>query len=230
MSMLQMLAWPLHERALNRMQGLDQFSKYLSRVQPSKFLAYQNASSNKRSQFLAVLESIRVVPRDLTFLDLGPGYGDTLDVWHERGGKSVSFTEIDPFFFTYNRLKGFTTSYRLNHLSKLRQLPGKSFDVIWCKGAVVADQAILSEKLPLTTWRFSKWITQLEQLAAPGGHLLLCPHWRNDGTRRRVQDATGSLLSVRLINRGYEILATVPSHNHEPEYPLTYHKQLGLLR
>jgi hypothetical protein len=221
-----MLAWPLHQRALNRMQALDQFSKYLSQVQPSKFLAYQNASSNKRSQFLAVLESISVVPRNLAFLDLGPGYGDALDVWHEQGGKSVSFTEIDPFFFTYNRLKGFTTSYQLNHLSKLRQLPVKSFDVIWCKGAIVADHAILSEKLPLTTWCFSKWITQVEQLAVPGGHLVLCPHWRNDGTRRRVQDAAGSLLSHRLLDRGYEILPTVPGHNHEPEYPLTYHKQL----
>ena len=117
-----MLAWPLHQRALNRMQCLDEFSKYLSQVQPEKFLAYRNASNNKRSQFLAVLESIHVVPRNLAFLDLGPGYGDTLDVWHENGGKSVSFTEIDPFFFTYNRLKGFTTPYQLNHLSKLHQL------------------------------------------------------------------------------------------------------------
>ena len=51
--------------------------------------------------------------------------------------------------------------------------------------------------------------------------------WRNDGARRRIQDAAGSLLSARLINRGYKILATVPGHNHEPEYPITYHKQLG---
>ena len=97
MSMLQMLAWPLHQRALNRMECLDEFSKYLSRVQPSKFLAYQNASGNKRSQFLAVLESIRVVPRNLTFLDLGPGYGDTLDVWHENGGNTFPSRRLIPF-------------------------------------------------------------------------------------------------------------------------------------
>ena len=37
-----------------------------------------------------------------SFLDLRLAYGDSLDLCHERGAKSVSFTEIDPLFFTYN--------------------------------------------------------------------------------------------------------------------------------
>jgi len=48
------------------------------------------------------LKVIAVDPQNLSFLDLRLAYGDSLDLCHERGAKSVSFTEIDPLFFTYN--------------------------------------------------------------------------------------------------------------------------------
>jgi hypothetical protein len=224
MGMLQVLTWPLHWRALNRFTDHQQFESYVDQREPAKFRAYEQASANKRAHFLAVLKLIGVSPRGLRFLDLGAGYGDTLDVWNEQGGKAAAFTEIDPFFFTHNRLKGFAQAYSFNHLSKLRRLPASAYDLIWCKGSVVADHAILSERLPIATWRFTKWLTELEKLTAPNGHVVLCPHWRNDGTRRQVEDARSSLLSRRLLDRGYDVLPTVPGHNHEPEYPLTYHK------
>jgi hypothetical protein len=224
---LQVLTWPWHQRTLSRMTDLEQFGAYIGRGRADKFLAYQAASTNKRAQFLSVLRAIGLSCENLNFLDLGPGYGDTLDVSHEGGAKSVSFTEIDPFFFAYNRLKKFTTGYRLNHLSKLRRLPQRKFDLIWCKGSIVADHAILSEKLPLRTWRFADWLKQLEGLAAPSAHLVVCPHWRNDGTRRRVEDVIRSPLSLTMFEQGYEVLSEIPGHNHQPEYPLTYHKMIA---
>jgi hypothetical protein len=223
-SLLQALAWPWHQRVLTRMTDMNQFGAYVNQAHPRKFLAYQASSSHKRAEFLSVLDAIHLDPRNLNFLDLGPAYGDSLDLCHERGAKTVSFTEVDPFFLTYNRLKKFTTPYRLNHLSKLHRLPIGAFDLIWCKGAIVADHAIFSEKLPIRIWRFADWLTQLEKLAAPRAHIVICPHWRNDGTKRRIQNARDGLLSRRMLSRGYEILPEIPGHNHEPEYPLTYHK------
>jgi hypothetical protein len=223
---LQVLAWPWHQRILSRMTDLDQFGAYIGEGRANKFFAYQAASTNKRAQFLSVLDAIHVEPKDLNFLDLGPAYGDTLDVCHERGARLVCFTEIDPFFFAYNRLKKFTTGYRLNHLSKLQRLPARAFHLIWCKGAIVADHAMLSEKLPIRTWRFAEWLGQLEKLAASRAHIVICPHWRNDGARRRVEDAKNSPLSRTMFTRGYETLPEIPGHNHEPEYPLTYHKRI----
>jgi hypothetical protein len=222
-SVLQVLAWPWHQRTLSRMTDLVQFDAYVSRSHAQKFLAYQAASKKKRSQFLAVLEVIGVNPQNVSFLDLGPGYGDSLDVCHEGGANSVSFTEIDPFFFAYNRLKKFTTGYRLNHLSKLHRLPSRTFSLIWCKGSVVADHAFLSERLPLR-WRLAGWLEQLEKLAVPGAHIVICPHWRNDGVRRRVEDTKNNPLSRRMLGQGYEVLPEICGHNHQPEYPLTYHK------
>jgi hypothetical protein len=225
--LLQVLAWPWHQRTLSRMTDLEQFGAYIGQGRADKFLAYQAASTNKRVQFLSVLRAVDLSCENLNFLDLGPGYGDTLDVCHEGGAKSVSFTEIDPFFFAYNRLKKFTTGYRLNHLSKLRRLPQRTFDLIWCKGSIVADHAIFSEKLPFRAWRFGDWLKQLEELAAPGAHLVICPHWRNDGVRRRVEDAKNSSLSRAMLSSGYETLPEIAGHNHQPEYPLTYYKRIN---
>ncbi len=221
---LQTLAWPWHQRALSRMTDLKEFGAYVGQGRAQKFLAYQAASKKKRAEFLSVLNTIQVDPQNLNFLDLGPAYGDALDVCHEKGARSVSFTEIDPFFFAFNRLKKFTTGYRLNHLSKLDRLPSRTFDLIWCKGAVVADRAILSERVPIRTWRLSDWLEQLEKLAAPGAHIVICPHWKNDGARRRVQNVADSLLSRMMVGRGYKTLPEIPGHNHQPAYPVTYYK------
>jgi hypothetical protein len=221
---LQTLAWPWHHRTLSRMTDLKEFGAYVSQGRAQKFLAYQAASKKKRAEFLSVLNTIHVDPQNLNFLDLGPAYGDSLDVCHEKGARTVSFTEIDPFFFAFNRLKQFTTGYRLDHLSKLHRLPSRTFDLIWCKGAVVADQAILSERVPIRRWGLTDWLEQLEQLAAPGAHIVICPHWRNDGARRRVQNVVDSLLSRVMFGRGYKTLPEIPGHNHHPAYPLTYHK------
>jgi hypothetical protein len=221
---LRTLAWPWHHRTLSRMTDLEEFGAYVSRTGAQKFLAYQAASNKKRAEFLSVLNTIRVDLQNLNFLDLGPAYGDSLDVCHEKGARSVSFTEIDPFFFAFNRLKKFTIGYRLNHLSKLHRLPSRTFDLIWCKGAIVADHAILSERVPIRRWRLADWLEQLEKLAAPGAHIVICPHWRNDGARRRVQNVTDSLLSRVMFGRGYKTLPEIPGHNHHPAYPLTYHK------
>jgi hypothetical protein len=206
------------------MTDLEEFGAYVSRTGAQKFLAYQAASNKKRAEFLSVLNTIRVDLQNLNFLDLGPAYGDSLDVCHEKGARSVSFTEIDPFFFAFNRLKKFTIGYRLNHLSKLHRLPSRTFDLIWCKGAIVAEQAILSERVPIRRWGLTDWLEQLEQLAAPGAHIVICPHWRNDGARRRVQNVVDSLLSRVMFGRGYKTLPEIPGHNHHPAYPLTYHK------
>jgi hypothetical protein len=224
---LQVLGWPIHQRALKRMNRLEEFFVYVEpRAGGTKFLAYQQASGKKRAAFLSVLSAIAVDPLGINFLDLGPGYGETLDACFERGAKSVSFTEIAPFFYHFNRLKKFTTPHHLNHLFSLHRLPARKFKLISCKGAVVADHAILSQRLPFRKWRFSSWITQLEQLAAPGANILLCPHWRSDGTHRRVEDTRTCVLSTLLLSCGYTNLPQIPGHNHEPEYPLTYHKAL----
>lgn len=226
MSILQILNWPRHQRALTRISNHREFEAYVNRANPRKFLSYQAASSRKKAEFLSVLDAISVDPHNLHFLDLGPGYGDSLDVCQEKGASSVSFTEIDPFFFAHNRLKKFTIPYRLNHLLKLHLLPARAFNLIWCKGSVVADHAILSEKWPIRIWRFTDWLARLETLAAPGAHVVICPHWRNDGERRRVQNARDSTFSRIMFSHGYAVLPEVPGHNQQPDYPLTYHKTM----
>lgn len=224
MRLLQIISWLRHRRQLDRLSSVDDFFHYMDSVNSKKFNSYQSASSIKKSQFAAVLAEIKFDPFHKTFLDLGPGYGDTLDYCHSAKAQSVSFTEIDPFFYTHNRLKMFTTPHRLNHLFRLDRLPPHNYDLIWCKGSIVADHAIFFERYGFYKWRFSNWLHQLEKLAKPNGHIVICPYWRNDGKLRRIHNLKSNLLYDVMRSNSYAILPQIPGHNHELQYPLTFHK------
>lgn len=110
------IAWRAAARLLGPMSNMEEFEAYVEKVKPSLFLQFRSWSAHKRLDFEAVLERLRLTPQGLKFLDMGPAYGDTLDICHELGAVAVDFVEYDLVFYTYNRLKGFTKGYMLNML------------------------------------------------------------------------------------------------------------------
>lgn len=215
--------WIMLLRKLDRMTSMAQFKNYIDREKPSEFARYSQSSEAKRQEFLTVTSQRGIALKGLRVLDIGPAYGDSLDVAHEQGAKSTSFVEIEPLFYTYNRLKSYTKGYRLNHLFGLQKLPARSYDLVWIKGSVLADLFLLLNSRVLNA---TKWLSRLEALAAPGCHLIICPHWRNRGQEMRIETIAGHPFTMLLLENGYRIMPYIENHNHPVEFPVTFYKQM----
>jgi len=213
------LQWSRFGRDLDRMTTLEEFDRYVAATNPSDFLFYEKASLGKRQEIQLVLDTLGIDVSGKAALDIGPGYGDALDEFHQRGARDVAFIEYDPFFFTLNRLKEFTRGYRANHLRKLTLFEADAFDFIWIKGSIREDLF-----MGVFGWLFSlpKWLKKVRRILAPGGTVVLCPYWSSSGDQRLVQDARHSSFTETILDQGYDVLPHLDGHNTEPNYPITF--------
>jgi len=219
----QRLYWFRSRRILNPMTEMEQFRNYVSRTKPQEFLYYQNLSSKKRLEFYSVINELGLNLKGTRFLDIGPGYGDALDICYENGAKSIEFVDIDPFFLTYNRLKKFVKGYQINHLKWLSRLRPMKYDIIWVMGSVVADRYEPKAEHP----SLSHWLIQIEQLASPTCQIIICPFCLYDGKRRKIEDIQHSFFSEAMLNKGYAVLPKIKNHNREPQFPITFYKNVS---
>ncbi len=95
----QPLYWWRHERTLSSMTEMDQFRDYVMRVNPKSSCITRVFLLGKR-EFLSVVSALGLNLRNINFLDLGTGYGDSLDICHEQGARGIDFVEVDLFFRT----------------------------------------------------------------------------------------------------------------------------------
>jgi hypothetical protein len=203
---------------------MEEFQRCIELTQPEDFLQYQRASLGKRLEFQTVAEKLQLSLKDKSVLDIGPAYGDMLDICHEHGAKNIHFVEYDPFFYTYNRLKGFTKGYHINHLWKLRMLESNKYDLIWSKGSIVADFFLKFSWLV----NIKDWLTEVERIALPGCKILICPHWGRISSKRRIQDVYHNRFTEAVLQQGFTILPKIEHHNSE-FYPITFLKLAGSL-
>ena len=213
-------AWQRHRalRLLSSVTSRQQLSKIIDREAPEYFLFSAHTSAERRSEFVSVADFLRIDVENCDFLDIGPGYGDALDVCHERGARSITFVEWDPFFCAHNRLKGYATEHCLNHLRQLHRLPERAFDLIWSKGCISADHFERRRRRP----RLRHWLDQLHQRARPGARVLLCPHWQTRHNERVIEHPARSAFAQILGEAGYEILPSIRRHNTLLTYPVTF--------
>lgn len=216
---------------LKSVSNMEQFRNYIRRHQPKDFLMYQKDSAEKRFGFQSVVSELTLNLKGIKFLDIGPGYGDALDICYEKGAKCIEFVEISLLFSTYNSLKGFTKGYRCNYLTELdKQLDrmgrGK-YDLIWSKGSFSADTFIANNKLRIENHSLSYWLAQLEELASLTGHIIICPHWRNDTSKRIIEDVHNSWFTETMLNKEYVLLPRIKNHNQDPGFPITFYKNMS---
>lgn len=215
------IAWRAAAGRLKPMSKLEEFEAYVEEVKPSLFLQHRSWSAHKRLDFEAVLEKLQLEPKGLKFLDMGPGYGDTLDICHERGAAAVDFVEYDLFFYTYNRLKGFSKGYKLNILKHLNQLEANKYNLIWSRATIVPD-------LFTSWWRWlvslNKLLDQVDRISAPDSKVVICPFWQAHNNVRRIQDTRNNRFTRIMLKHGYHILRPIENHNKEPFFPFTFLK------
>ncbi|MBI5102989.1 MAG: hypothetical protein HZB33_14320 [Nitrospirae bacterium] len=215
--------WAYHSIYLRSMNGMEQFLSYIQRSKPKNFIFYKDLSSQKRTEFLAVMDELGINLKGTRFLDIGPAYGDSLDICREKEAAVIDFVEYDPVFFTFNKLKGYTKGYQLNHLWKLKKLQGNTYDIIWIKGSIIADFFITGKIVSLT-----RWLTQVEALASPTCCIIICPFWFNDEQKRNIEDVRHNAFTDIMLNRGYVILPSIENHNADPAFPVTFMKKITL--
>jgi hypothetical protein len=224
--------WFRYRRALDRMTSMDQFTSLMDRLKDPIFKQYEQWDSIalRRQELRAVLERVGADIRGRSFLDIGPGFGSTLDAVRELGAGSVEFAEYNPFFYTYNRLRGFT-GYPLDARKELGKLSSRKYDFLWIKQTFVADRFMSQDRafVGRVLVRYPKLeglLDQLQSLAAAGGWVVFCPHWQSDNGKRRVADVLQSPVARICRERGYEALRHVEGHNREPMSPITFCKRV----
>jgi len=215
--------WFKQNRALDTISTMEEFQKYIELTQPDFFSYHESNSLQRRRSFQAVVEKLRLPIRDKTVLDIGPGHGEMLDICHELGAKNIHFVEWYPLFYAYNRLKGFTKGYCINHLWRLRILESSKYDLIWARGSFQMDPVLNNPLL----FSIEDWINQVERIAAPGGWILICPYFCADDLKRRI-DAYHNRFTETMLQRGFTILDKIEDHNTEPYYPVTFFKIAGM--
>jgi len=214
-----------HERCLRSLSTMSEFTDYVRRTEPRAFLARENASWLKRAEFLSCVRTLNLKLPGTSFLDLGPGYGDTLDICHEQQAQRIDFVDIDPFFFHYNRLKMFTTGYQLDFTKELNKLTGNRYNLIWGVASISGYFYSIAERYNIKKYSFYNFLSEIERLPAKPFQIIIAPYWEyNYNEEKYIMHIHHNPVHQILIDNGYEPLSNIPVMNDFKSTPITYHK------
>jgi hypothetical protein len=213
--------WANDRRKLNLVSNMEEFEKFLREFGSDEFRMYRMLSHDKRLEYESFVDRFNIDLSSSSFLDVGPGYGDALDIAFERGSPQISFIERNPVFFKYNELKGYAEGYSKTHLLGFQFAKRHNYSFIWAKGSIIADRFMYIDNYVNFTKR---WVMSLESLARPNCHIMLCPYWLNANGKRNVEDVAGSKFSVVMMGLGYEILTDMSLRSPGLQYPVSYYK------
>lgn len=221
------------QRLLSTYSNLDEFLKYLESINEHGVLQYHAYDPEARRKiFQSLYNSMNLNFEGASFLDLGPGYGDSLELARERGAGTVEFIDYDVNVVVFNTLKGFY-GYRRNYTAKrgLKGLTSKKYDIVLSKGSVNADRFNRREYLI----PFEAWVRQVEALVAPNGCAIICPTFDMgtrmvDGSYYVCEDPEAFLQSdftKVLKGRGYEVLFIEGFNYPRERFPFTFYRRFS---
>jgi len=184
-----------------------------------------HAGGKAHTMFQTLFDNLGVQFQGRSFIDLGPGRGDSLDIARENGAVA-EFVDYDPYVVALNTLKGFK-GYMLDYTVKgLTRLRPRKYDFILSKGSINADR--FNRKDP-SLIPFPRWVRQVEDLASSDGRIVLCPTYdKGDGSYAcKDKDAfLQSMFTRTLLGNGYRIMF-VEGFNDERGFPFTFYKRLN---
>lgn len=220
-----------HNNQLKKVDNINDFNNYLNKVRHDgfhklnyeDFYFYKRYSLKKRQEFISVVEALDINLEAISFLDIGPGYGDALDICYERGAAAIHFIDNDPFFFHYNRLKGFTKGYYCSHRTGLYKLNDMKYNFIWSKGSINVDQYAINES-KIISYYLDYWLSQIERLAATRCHILICPYWRHDAKVRFVDDLYHNKFTNIMMKHNFTVLRDIKDVCEAIEFPIVFYK------
>ncbi|MCL4502291.1 MAG: hypothetical protein M1438_10625 [Deltaproteobacteria bacterium] len=220
---IRILSFWYHNKQLKKITNINDFNNYLIKLNYVNYNFYKRQSLNKRKEFTSFVEALDINLEGLSFLDIGPGYGDALDICHERRAAVIHFIENDPFLFHFNRIKGFAKGYYCSHRTSLHKLNGRKYNFIWLKGSINVDQYAINE-LWIKNYYLDYWLRQIERLAASQCHIMICPYWRHDGKKPFVDDIFHNIFTNIMLKHNFTILPDINDFCKDIEYPIAFYK------
>lgn len=208
--------WLRQSRALRDVGTMEEFREYVARTRPGEFLTYEAKSAQKRVEAESLLSHIGLSLAGKRALDLGPGHGDSLDVFRDDGAESCVFAERDVIFYAYNRLKGFD-GHRCNFLRDLDRLSDRRYDFVYVGHSVSYRNFRLGRERS-----FSRWLRQLQGLVPADGSIVISPWWPPGTSGMTREDLVEHWFGQALLERNFEPLPWIEGHNREVAYPITF--------
>ncbi|MGD9784584.1 MAG: hypothetical protein AB7E80_16515 [Hyphomicrobiaceae bacterium] len=211
-------------KMLDGLSTKEQLRDYLRQHPQPRFSFYEERTGRKRHEFISLIDHLGIDLAGKRHLDIGPAYGETLDIsMQERGAASADFIELDDFFYTWNRLKGYGLGHRGNYLRVVPRLERAAYDTIYVRGLPQVETIWPLRKSWVGFVRIDRWVDTLVGLAAPGGTIMLSPNWRSNGqVRTATPDWASHPFCAMLGERGFVVLPFLEGHNREPENPVTF--------
>jgi hypothetical protein len=209
------IEWARQGRALQRVRTLEDLEAFIAETNPPEFLHYQRLAPQKRVEAESLLSYLDFDVRGRRALDLGPGHGDSLDVFREAGAASCSFVDYDPLFCLFNRLKGYE-GYRFNFRVHLRRLPQSSYDFIYIGQSITYANFRMRR-----AGAFRRWLRELRGAGTPDAVIAVCPWWPDTGDNSR-ESLSRHWFSKTLVAEGYRPLPWIEGQNKEVIYPVTF--------
>ncbi len=187
----------------------EEFEEKVSQEQPSNFLHYRHVREMSRTEIVTLMDHLKMSAHGKSCLDIGPGYGETLDFWHEQGAVNCDFIDREPWIYQHNELKPWTHGVKGNHLFSISELPKHRYQIIYARGAFAADDRFHSifGRVGLR-W----WLRQVEKLAVRNANIIMCPY---NHAPRWMTETFDELL--------YRKLPAIEGHNNDL-YPYTWVK------
>ena len=192
----------------------------------------ENARRTGRNDYIALLDFLNLNVYDKDVLELGPGWGDFLDLAKERGSHSTSFVDYHPYYFHYCRLNGHQ-GYKNDYFSNgaFKNVPKRRYDLILSKGSINADRFERQFDGGFRKISFSKWLDRLEDLARPNAMVIICPTYDLGFDMSKPYAYTDYPFGRRhmfeyLISCGYQIYTDIKGFSHKDYFPFTFVKKV----
>lgn len=182
---------------------------------------------SQRAKFSPLIEYLGKDLQGRSLLDIGPGFGELLDLAAETGA-ITAFVDIDPAFAALNALKGHKP-FILDYLKTdaLSGIGSTRFDYVVSRGALNADQ--LNRQEPgVVSW--PRFLDSVEKVWSGKGAIIINPTFdRGEDPKHYYQcrdreKLIASGFSQEMLRRGYEMVA-VEQFNDPAYHPVSFIKR-----